>query len=392
MPKRISITIVFAQFFCTSLWFAGNAIMSDLAKQFDLGQEFLAYLTNAVQFGFITGTLLFAILAIADRFAPSRVFFCCAVIAAFFNFAVVLSTGPREVILFRFLTGFFIAGIYPVGMKIASDYTAQGLGKSLGFLVGALVLGTSFPHLLKSINSFSWTAVVYITSILAAAGGLLLLILVPNGPYRKKAQYFKFNSFFTSFKNKEFRAVAFGYFGHQWELYTFWVFLPFLLDHFQQEHPTVNLNVSLVSFAIIALGAIACMVSGVASQRFGVRRIAQISLGISGFCCLISPLILAYGNVFILFVFLSVWSFFVVADSPLFSTLVAQYAIPELKGTSMTIVISIGFAITMASIQVVSIMSTKVDPHLIYLILAIGPALGLLAMYSKNNSRELLKN
>jgi MFS family permease len=383
MQRRILITIVIAQFFCTSLWFAGNAIMSDLAKQHQLEPGFLAYLTNAVQFGFIVGTLVFAILAIADRFSPSKVFFCCALIAALLNLGVIFSGSAIEIIVFRFCTGFFLAGIYPVGMKIASDYTESGLGKSLGFLVGALVLGTSFPHLLKSIDFIAWPNVLYLTSSLSLIGGTAMLILVPNGPYRKKMQQFQLGSFFSSFKSKQFKAVAFGYFGHQWELYTFWVFIPVILGHFQQKNPSIIFNIPLFSFAIIGLGCLACMASGIASQHFGIKRTAAFSLSISGACCLISPLVFVNGNLPVLIIFLSIWSLFVVSDSPLFSTLIAQHALPELKGSSMTIVICIGFAITMVSIQLLSFLITEANANFIYMILALGPIFGLLSLRSK---------
>jgi hypothetical protein len=268
-------------------------------------------------------------------------------------------------------------------MKIASDYTKGGLGKSLGFLVGALVLGTSFPHLLKSINFISWSNVLYLTSSLSLLGGIAMLTLVPNGPYRKKMQQFQLSAFFSSFKNKQFKAVAFGYFGHQWELYTFWVFIPVILTHFQQKNPTISSNIPLFSFAIIALGGLACMASGIISQRFGVKFTAILSLAISGVCCLISPFVLAYGNLPALICFLSVWSLFVVADSPLFSTLIAENALPEVKASSMTIVICIGFAITMVSIQLLSLLITEANANYIYMILALGPIFGLLSLRSK---------
>lgn len=149
--KRILPIIVSAQFLCTSLWFAGNAINADMARELSLDQHFLAHLTSAIQFGFIIGTLVFAIFTISNRFSPSVVFFVSAILGGLFNLGICLHPiSASQILLFRFLTGFFLAGIYPVGMKIASDYFQSGLSKSLGFLVGALVLGTAFPHLLKN--------------------------------------------------------------------------------------------------------------------------------------------------------------------------------------------------------------------------------------------------
>ena len=182
--------IVLAQFCCTSLWFAGNAVMSDLVLNFALPPEALGHLTSAVQLGFITGTLLFAFLRVADRFSPSKVFFFCALAGAVFNLEAALEMNNfASLLIFRFLTGFSLAGIYPVGMKMASDYFRKGLGRSLGFLAGALVIGTAFPHLLKAISgssSLNWRVVLIFTSGLAVIGGLLILLFVPNGPFRSR--------------------------------------------------------------------------------------------------------------------------------------------------------------------------------------------------------------
>src|SRR4051812_29308186 len=251
--KRILPTIVISQFCCTSLWFAGNAIIPDIIKEFQLDPTFLANLTSAVQFGFIIGTLVFALFTISDRFPPSLVFFFCAIIAALFNLAITLEgIHSIQILLFRFFTGFFLAGIYPVGMKIASDYYQKGLGKSLGFLVGALVLGTAFPHLLKNMTmDLPWKYVIYSTSTLSVLGGLCMRLLVPNGPHRKQSQQLQISAFLDGFKNKKFRAAAFGYFGHMWELYTFWAFLPLLLTMYKNQHPTVEFSVPLLSFLII---------------------------------------------------------------------------------------------------------------------------------------------
>ena len=190
--SKILSVIVFAQFCCTSLWFAGNAIIKDLSINFNLTTEALAQLTSAVQFGFIIGTFLFAFLTITDRFSASKVFFVSAVIAGLCNLLILQ---PENSLIslsrIRFITGFFLAGIYPVGMKIASDYYEKGLGKSLSFLVGALVLGTAFPHLLKAgVFNLNWKTIVFTTSGLSIIGGILIVFLVPNGPFYKEATHF----------------------------------------------------------------------------------------------------------------------------------------------------------------------------------------------------------
>lgn len=390
--KRILPVIVISQFLCTSLWFAGNAIINDIAHDHHLEISFLAHITSAIQFGFITGTFIFAVFTISDRFSPSKVFFVSALLAGLFNLGIsITGISAMEILLFRFLTGFFLAGIYPVGMKIASDYYQAGLGKSLGFLVGALVIGTAFPHLLRNfITDFPWRYVLYATSMLALAGGLAILLLVPDGPYRKFSQKLNFMAFIKGFRQPDFRAASFGYFGHMWELYTFWAFVPVMLTAYTLRYPQSNLNVPLLSFLIIASGGLACVLSGILSLRHGAKKLATLALFLSCLCCLASPLFLFTESTILLIVFLFLWSLVVIADSPLFSTLVAQSAPPESRGTSLTIVNCIGFSITIVSIQFINMMADHINDQLIYMLLAIGPVMGLIALL-KNTRKPMTR-
>ncbi len=385
VKKWILPCIVLSQFCCTSLWFAGNGVMNDLAVTFQLPESALSHLTSAVQFGFIVGTLVFALLTIADRFSPSRVFMVCAIAGALFNLGTLLENNSLLSLLgFRFLTGFSLAGIYPVGMKIAADYYQKGLGKSLGFLVGALVIGTAFPHLLKGFSGeLPWRSVLIFTSTLATFGGLLMFFFVPDGPFRKPSQQPDFSAFFTVFKNKKFRAAAFGYFGHMWELYTFWALVPVMLSNYMASHSYANFNIPILSFLIIGLGGLSCILGGYIAKKIGTKKTAFLALSMSCLCCLSSPLIFNLSTPFIFVGFLIFWGLVVIADSPLFSTLVAQNAIAAYKGTALTIVNCIGFAITIVSIQFIGALSNIIDSNNIYLFLAFGPILGLIALYSK---------
>lgn len=384
--RRILPLIVLSQFFCTSVWFAGNAVMPDIIKNFHPEAGFLAHLTSTVQFGFITGTLIFAILTIADRFSPSWVFFSSSLAAALCNWTVGMEgVNASTILLSRFLTGFFLAGIYPVGMKIASDHFKEGLGRSLGFLVGALVMGTALPHLLKSMAlTLPWKFVIFSTSGLAVMGGICMLLFVPDGPYRKQGQKINFTAFAAGFSNKQFRAASLGYFGHMWELYTFWAFIPVMLGTYKTLYPAVNLNISFISFLVIGSGSLACILSGYMSRIFGVKNMAAISLCLSFICCLLSPVLLQTNATFLFIGFLFFWGMVVIADSPLFSTLIAQNAPENSRGTSLTIVTCIGFSITIISIQLVNILFAFFNPRYIYMILAIGPILGLIALLKKD--------
>lgn len=361
--------------------------MNELIVNFGLEPSALGHLTSGVQFGFILGTLIFAILTIADRFSPSKVFLTCAILGSIFNIGVIWEGNTFVSILsLRFVTGFFLAGIYPVGMKIAADYYEKGLGKSLGFLVGALVVGTAFPHLANGMTeALPWKSVLILTSSLATIGGLLMLIMVPDGPYRKPGNQLNISAFFKVFKNREFRSAAYGYFGHMWELYAFWAFVPIMLKTYQLQHADVNVNIPFWSFMVIGIGGFACVISGYLAQIGGTKRIASIALILSCGCCLVSPLVFMTESESLFIGFLIFWGMVVIADSPLFSTLVAQNTSAEIKGTALTIVNCIGFSITIISIQLLNVLQGSINPTYIYLILALGPILGSIALYEKKN-------
>lgn len=383
--KYILPTIVIGQLLCTSLWFAGNAILYELRMHFELRDSALGFLTSSVQLGFILGTLVFALLSIADRFSPSKVFFICALLGAFFNLFIILDANTYlSILAFRFLTGFFLAGIYPVGMKIAADYYDKGLGKSLGYLVGALVVGTALPHLIKDMKGeLPWEVVLISTSSLAVVGGTLMFSTVPDGPYRKVGQKINLSAISTIFRVKDFRTAAFGYFGHMWELYAFWAFVPFALKMYVDKYPEISFNVPLLSFLVIGIGGVACVVGGYLALKFQVKRIAFISLLLSCLCCLTAPLVFSVASHSFFIFYLLFWGMVVIADSPLFSTLVAQHSPLELRGTALTIVNSIGFAITIISIQIISKLSINTNSPSIFLFLAIGPILGLIALFKR---------
>lgn len=372
--------IIFSQFCCTSLWFAGNSIIDDLIHHFNLSTESLGYISSSVQFGFIVGTFVFAILTLSDRFSPSRVFFICSVFGALFNLGILYSNNTIITLLaFRFFTGFSLAGIYPVGMKIAADHFEKGLGKSLSFLIAALVLGTAFPYLIKSFNlDFKWDMVIWTTSALALLGGILILLFVPNGPYQKLAQKFDISKTLKVFKDESFRSAAFGYFGHMWELYAFWTFVPVLLLTHAQLHNS-ELNISLFSFIVIASGTISCIIGGFVSKTYGIKKTAILSLSISGLCCLLSPLFFMIRSGPIFIIFLIIWGMAVIADSPLFSTMVAQNCDTRSIGTALTIVNCIGFSITIVSIQLLNVLLAYENyTQYAFMLLAIGPIVGLI--------------
>jgi len=376
-PSHILPVIIFSQFTGTSLWFAGNAVVLDLQRDWGLAEQSVGYITAAVQLGFISGTLVFAYLAIADRFSARRVFFTCSLAGALANLVVLAAPqGLAGLLLLRFATGFFLAGIYPVGMKIAAGWYEQGLGRALGYLVGALVLGTAFPHLIRASGAeLPWQQVMIAVSVLAAAGGVLMLAFVPDGPYLPKGSAFNPRSLAIIFRSRLFRASAFGYFGHMWELYSLWAFIPIWLLAYSKTSGII-LNVPLWSFLVIGAGFFGCAVGGMIATKVGSAKVAAIQLTVSGICCLMSPLF--FGSSFTLFIiFLLIWGITVVGDSPQFSALNAKNAPREYVGSALTIANSIGFLITVFSIQLVNSLLPLMGPQFIFWLLVPGPLVGL---------------
>jgi MFS family permease len=352
-------------------------VLEDLQRQWALPESAVGYVTSSVQLGFIAGTLSFAFFTLSDRASPRLVFFSCAILGALANAATIVAESYAGLLALRFATGFFLAGIYPVGMRIAAGWYREGLGAALGFLVGALVAGTAFPHLLKGLGyALPWDGVMLAVSCVAALGGLAMLAFVPDAAQTVKPPRFEARALATIFRVRAFRASAFGYFGHMWELYAFWAFVPFIIA---AHAPERDIGVSLWTFAVIAAGTLGCAVGGLTSLRLGSARVAFAQLGASGLCCALSPL-LFFAPTPLFLAFLLFWGVVVVGDSPQFSALNAQSAPRELVGSALTIANCIGFAITIASIQLLNTAASKLEPQWLFLMLLPGPIFGLLAL------------
>ena len=379
-PRRILPVIVFSQFAGTSLWFAGNAVLGDLQALWDLAPGARGHLTTSVQAGFIAGTLVFAYFSIADRYSPRLIFFACSLLGALANLGVyAFADGFHTLLVLRFLTGFFLAGIYPVGMKIAAGWYRHDLGSALGFLVGALVLGTSLPYLIRGLGqAFPWDAVLLAVSAVAALGGVAMLLFVADGPYSARGARFDPRAIAAIFRSPLFRASASGYFGHMWELYAFWAFVPLVLAAHAARQGG-SLDTELWTFAVIAAGGIGCAAGGVVSLQAGSARVAFAQLAASGACCALSPLVF-HAPTPVFLAFLVFWGIVVAGDSPQFSTLNARHAPPERVGSALTIANCIGFAITIVSIQVLNGLAGVVDAAWLFVALAPGPLAGLAAM------------
>jgi len=371
--------IVISQFVGTSLWFSSNAVLIDIANAHHLDStNLLTQLTIATQLGFILGSLLYAIFSIADRYKANWVFSLSIVLAALCN-AVILWDHLTflQLFSFRLLTGFFLAGVYPVGMKIAAHFFPKTVSKALGVLVGALVLGTAFPHFIASFNiNLPWTTVIIASSSLAFMGGIIMLFL--DTPVKNNIQKFNISIIPNLFKIKGFKNASLGYFGHMWELYTFWTFVPMLILTFSNTKE-VDLNISFVSFIVIAIGTIGCFIAGKLAQIKSSLQVSKWALSISLACCLLSPFSF-YFPTSLFIIYLCVWGLTVVADSPLLSTIINKNAPQGYNGTALTISTSIGFFTTVISIALFNYLLDFTTIPFVFIVLVIGPILSLFSL------------
>jgi len=374
--------IVVAQLFGTSLWFSANSAADDLIRTWGIAPADIGTLTNAVQLGFILGTLIFAISGLADRYPASRIFAVCAILGALGNAAFALfATGMAFGIPLRFAVGFCLAGVYPLGMKLVVSWVPERAGAALAQLVGMLTLGTALPHGIRLAGAgWSWQATILVSSALALVAAAMIFGL-GDGPHLKRrhdAPPLRLGRVFYAFSVREFRASALGYFGHQWELYAFWTLVPALVLLSGLATPGSRM-LSGLAFAVIGIGALGCILGGWWSQRIGSARVAATALALSAMCCAVFPFSTDW-PAWIKIALLLLWGASVVADSPHFSALSARACAPEIVGSALAFQNSIGFAITMLSIQLGTAWIGAWGTSIAWLLLP-GPLLGLLGLY-----------
>ena len=367
-----------------SLWFAGSAVASQLAASWSLTSSETGWLTTIVQLGFVCGTATAALLNLADVL-PSRWYFAvAALIGAAANAGLVISGGFAAALVLRFITGFSLAGVYPPAMKMASTWFRARRGLAIGTVVGALTVGKATPYLVHAMPNAVAATVILTASGFAIVASLVVAMWYVDGPYPFPPRQFSWSLVRTVFERREWRLATGGYLGHMFELYSFWTWIPLFIaasvaaQGMRASHRVEALD-SLIAFGTIAIGGVGCVWGGLVADRRGRERLVMLAMALSGSCALLIPF--AFGqSLWILAPLAWAWGFFVIADSAQFSALVTESVPPHAVGTALTVQTSLGFLLTMVSIQLIPPLVAVVGWRWVFPILAIGPALGIAAI------------
>ena len=390
-------TIAGVQVLGLAVWFSATAVGPSLQQEWGISSGMLVWLTSSVQVGFVVGAVASTVLRLADRFPPQILLAACAICASTTTGILALavdSFGPAVVL--RFFTGVFLAGIYPVGMKLMASWAApKGRGKAFGILIGALTVGSAMPHLISGFGPLPWRQVMGASAALGILAAIISLAWIKTGPYadNRKPSSSTTRYAMAAFRQRLPRLANIGYFGHMWELYALWTWIPMFIIKSQQDRDAAEtLGVGLTVFVTMGIGGVVgSMLGGWAADRWGRPQAAAAALAISGTCCLISPLLFG-SNDMVLFAFLLVWGAAVIADSGVFSTVLSETVDQRIVGTSLTMQTAIGFLLTVISIQFVPLFAEIVGWQYAFVLLLPGPVLGVLAMHTMASIKQTKGN
>ncbi|HEY4217769.1 MAG TPA: MFS transporter [Gemmatimonadaceae bacterium] len=378
---RMLTLLAAAELLGMSLWFAASAVGPQLAQRWSLNSSQTGWLTTIVQLGFVCGTAVASLLNLADVLPSRRYFAIAALMGAIVNACLVLSGSYSVALALRFLTGFSLAGVYPPAMKMASTWFKARRGLAIGTVVGALTVGKATPYLVHAMPNAGASQVILTASCCALLSSLLIASFYADGPYPFPPRPFSWNLVQTVFDAREWRLATGGYLGHMFELYSFWTWIPLFLAasvaaHGDTAHEHTGSLVSLIAFGTIAIGGIGSVWGGLDADRRGRERLVIIAMAISGLCSLVIPF--AFGHsLWIVGPLAWTWGFFVVADSAQFSALVTEAVPPHAVGTALTVQTSLGFLLTMVSIQLIPPLVNVVGWKWAFPVLALGPAAGI---------------
>jgi MFS family permease len=364
-------------------WFSATAVVPQLREEWVLGNTSSAWLTIAVQLGFVVGALASSAVNLADVVSPRAAILAGALGAAGANALLLAADGPGLGVPIRAATGFFLAGVYPPALKLASTWFRRGRGTALGIVVGALTLGSAGPHLVNGVGGLDWQVVVAATSLLTVLGGLVVFAGVREGPFVFPAARFDPRQARLVLANRGVRLASLGYFGHMWELYAMWAWFLFFFG----AAAGAGEGAAYATFAVIGIGAAGCWVGGLLGDRFGRTSTTAAMMAVSGLCALTIGLLVDAPSWLVLAVGL-VWGFAVVADSAQFSTIVTELADQAYVGTALALQLAIGFALTVATIWLVPFLEDGVGWRYAFAFLAPGPALGIVAMVRLRSGPE----
>lgn len=381
-PNAQRAAIAAVQILGLAVWFSVSAVVPSLQAEWGISTGEAVWLTGTVQLGFVVGALLSTILNLADRFPAHLLMAASAALAALCTFALAqLADGLTSVLILRFLTGTFLAGVYPIGMKLMASWAeSRRRGLSMGLLIGALTLGSTLPHLIGALVTLPWREVLQVTAAVGLLGAILALTIVRPGPHLATgAVTLNPRYALQMFSHRGPRLVNIGYFGHMWELYALWTWIPLFVLNAAAFDDLGGHSQTLIFVTMGLFGLAGCLLGGWAADRFGRPAAAVTALAVSGTCCLLSPLAFQ-APAPVLAVFCAVWGASVIADSGVFSTSLSEVADRRFVGTALTAQTAIGFGLTVVSIQLVALLADVAGWQYAFLLLAPGPALGALAM------------